>query len=374
VDSLDGRRPRLRIAQVAPPHVRVPPTRYGGTERVVAELTTELVRRGHDVTLFATATSFTAARLCSVAPRPLWEMGAYARFPYELAQVEEVARNAASFDIIHWHLDFLHWLVADRIATPSLTTLHGRLDTDSVRLMFANHPEQPVISISDAQMRPVSDLALNWVGTIHHGLDLAGRFRLGAGDGGYLAFVGRSAAEKGLATAIRVAIRAEVPIKVAARIGPSGDSYHDNEVAPLLDHPLVEWLGEITDVEKAPLLEGAMAMIMPIEWEEPFGLSFVESLAAGTPIITRAKGALPEIMRDGVHGFFADTEDEMVEAVGRIASIDRAACRRWALERFSTRRMVDDYEGAYLRVIAAGSTGRRVQPAAVVVDTILSAG
>ena len=374
MDSQDGRSPRLRIAQVAPPHVRVPPTRYGGTERVVAELTTELVRRGHDVTLFATATSFTAARLFPVAPRPLWEMGAYARFPYELVQVEEVARNAASFDIIHWHLDFLHWLVADRIATPSLTTLHGRLDVDSVRLMFANHPDQPVVSISDAQMRPVSDLALNWVATIHHGQDLAGRFRLGAGGGGYLAFVGRSAPEKGLATAIRVAIRAGVPIKIAARIGPSGDAYHASEVEPLLGHPLVEWLGEIADAEKARLLEAAMAMIMPIEWEEPFGLSFVESLAAGTPIITKPKGALPEIMRHGVHGFFTDTEDEMVEAVGRIASIDRAACRMWALERFSTRRMVDDYERAYLRVIAAGSTRRRVQPPAVVVDRILSAG
>lgn len=351
MQGTNANHPRLRIAQVAPPHVRVPPARYGGTERIVAELTSELVRRGHDVTLFAAATSFTAARLCSVAPRPLWELSAYESFPYEIAQVETVARNAANFDIIHWHLDFLHWLVVDRIATPSVTTMHGRLDTDSIRLMFAAHPEHPVISISDAQMRPVADLAMNWVATIHHGLDLAGAYRLGAGDGGYLAFVGRSSAQKGLATAIRIAIRSDTPIKIGARIGSGPPTYHEREVEPLLGHPLVEWLGEVNDAEKAALLEGAKALVMPIDWEEPFGLSFIESLAAGTPIITRAKGALPELMRHGLHGFFAATEDDMVRAVARIDELDRAECRRWALDRFSTQRMADDYEDAYRRVL-----------------------
>jgi glycosyltransferase involved in cell wall biosynthesis len=336
---------------VAPPFVRVPPARYGGTERIVAELTAELVQRGHDVTLFAAATSFTAARLYSVAPRPLWELGKYESFPYELAQVETVARNAASFDIIHWHLDFLHWLLVDQIATPCVTTMHGRLDTDSIRLMFAAHPDHPVISISDAQMRPVSDLAMNWVATIHHGLDLAGAFRVGRGDGGYIAFVGRSSPEKGLATAIRVAIRAGIPIKIGARITPDAKAYHETEVEPLLGHPLVDWLGEVTDAEKAALLEGARALIMPIEWEEPFGLSFIESLAAGTPIITRARGALPEIMRHGVHGYFVETEDDMVRAVAGIDAIDRAECRRWAVDRFSTQRMTDAYEDAYRRVL-----------------------
>lgn len=346
---------------MAPPHVRVPPDRYGGTERIVAELTAELVRRGHDVTLFAAATSFTAARLCSVAPRPLWELEAYESFPYEIAQVEAVARSAASFDIIHWHVDFLHWLVVDRIRTPSVTTMHGRLDTDSVRLMFAAHPDHPVISISDAQMRPVSDLALNWIATVHHGLDLAGAYRLGSGDGGYLAFVGRSSADKGLATAIRIAIRTGIPIKIGARIGPQGRAYHKKEVEPLLGHPLVEWLGEVTDAEKAPLLEGARALIMPIDWEEPFGLSFVESLAAGTPIITRPRGALPELMRDNVHGFFTETEDDMVRAIARIDTIDRAECRRWALDHFSTQRMTDAYEKAYWRVLDGFAVGARPQ-------------
>ncbi|HET9781788.1 MAG TPA: glycosyltransferase family 4 protein, partial [Candidatus Dormibacteraeota bacterium] len=291
------------------------------------------------------------ARLFSVAPRPLWELGRYESLPYEIAQVETVARNAADFDIIHWHVDFLHWLVVDRIATPSVTTMHGRLDVDSVRLMFAAHPDQPVISISDAQMRPVADLAMNWVGTIHNGLDLAGSFRLGTGDGRYLAFVGRSSADKGLATAIRIAIRTGIPIKIGAKVGPPSQAYHEKEVEPLLGHPLVDWLGEVTDVQKAELLEGARALLMPINWEEPFGLSFVESLAAGTPIITRARGALPEIMRHGVHGYFAETEDEMVRAIANLDAIDRAECRRWALDRFSTQRMVDDYESAYARVL-----------------------
>jgi glycosyltransferase involved in cell wall biosynthesis len=353
----DGKNRRLRIAMVAPLHVRVPPARYGGTERVVSELTNELVRRGHDVTLFASGSSTTPARLRSLAPRPLWELEPFQHRPYEVAQVEEVARSASSFDVIHWHLDFIHVLVLGRIRTPSVTTLHGRLDAPPIRMMFATHPNLPVISISDSQRRPLADLAPNWIATVHHGLDIQGSYRLGAGDGGYLAFVGRSSAEKGLATAIHVAIRCGIPIKIGARVGASGVRYHRSQVMPLLRHPLVDWLGEITDEEKARLLERAIALLMPIDWEEPFGLSFIESLAAGTPIITRPKGALPELMRDGAHGFFAETEDAMVAAVSRIRTIDRAKCRRWALERFSTDRMTDDYEAAYRRVMSAAVAG-----------------
>jgi glycosyltransferase involved in cell wall biosynthesis len=360
--NLDGKNRRLRIAMVAPLHVRVPPARYGGTERVVSELTNELVGRGHDVTLFASGTSATTARLRSLAPRPLWELESFQHRPYEVAQVEEVARSADSFDVIHWHLDFVHLLVLARIRTPSVTTLHGRLDSPAIRMLFATHPNLPVISISDAQRRPLADLAPNWVATVHHGLDVQGSYRLGAGDGGYLAFVGRSSADKGLATAIRVAIRCGMPIRIGARVGASGVHYHNSHVIPLLRHPLVEWLGEVTDEEKAKLLERATALLMPIDWEEPFGLSFIESLAAGTPIITRPKGALPELMRDGVHGFFADTEDAMVAACSRISTVDRAECRRWALERFSSARMADDYEAAYRRLIRAAVDDARSLP------------
>jgi glycosyltransferase involved in cell wall biosynthesis len=350
--AADGRSARLRIAQVAPLYVRVPPARYGGTERVVHELTTELVRRGHDVTLFAAGGSQTPARLCAVAPQPLWEINPSERLPYEIEQIVEVASQSETFDVIHWHLDFLHWLMSTRLRAPWVTTLHGRLNAPSVRLLFASHPDEPVVSISDAQRLPLHDLAVNWVATVHNGLDMASRYALGPGDGGYLAFVGRSSSDKGLATAIRVAVRSGWPIKIGARVGPQGAAYHESQVVPLLQHPLVEWYGEVTDKEKASLLEGAAALLMPIEWDEPFGLSFIEALAAGTPIITRPKGALPELMRHGVHGFFADTEDEMVAACGRLHEIDRTACRRWALERFSTARMVDDYEAVYRRLIS----------------------
>lgn len=344
-------RHRLRIAQVAPLYVRVPPVRYGGTERVIFELTTELVRRGHDVTLFAASTSFAAARLFPAAPRPLWEIEAHERTPYEVAEVEAVVRNADSFDIVHWHIDYMHWLVSPDMATPSVTTLHGVIDGPGARTILTSHPAEPLVSISDAQRRPMAGVPLNWVATVHHGLDLESTYRLGSGDGGYLAFIGRSSAEKGLATAIRVAIRAGIPIKIGAKIGPTGAAYHAAEVVPLLNHPLVEWLGEITDEEKAAVLEHAMALLVPIDWDEPFGLCFIESLAAGTPIITKPKGSLPELMRPGVHGFFANTEDDLVDACRQIDSIDRAACRRWALQRFSATRMAQDYEAVYRRLI-----------------------
>ena len=352
----DGR--SLRIAQVAPLFIRVPPARYGGTERVVSALTEELVRRGHEVTLFAAGTSSTSARLRPASPRPLWELDAHERLAYEIAEVEDVARCSHQFDLIHWHLEFLHWLMAGEIQTPSITTLHGRLDGDAIRKLFAHHSNEPVISISDAQRRPLSDLTLNWVATVHHGLNLSSTYRLGAGDGGYLVFVGRSTPEKGLATAIRVAIRCGLRLKIAARIEPADLDYHRSQVVPLLEHPLVDWLGEATDCEKVALLEGAIALLMPIEWEEPFGLSFIEALSTGTPVITRPLGSVPEMMRHGEHGFFADTEDELAAACLRIDSIDRASCRKWAIERFSAERMTDDYEAAYVWLLGVPGVPR----------------
>jgi len=358
----------LRIAQVAPLFVRVPPLRYGGTERVIFELTEELVRRGHEVTLFADATSQTSGRLRAVAPRPLWELEPHDRLPYQVAQVEEVLSSAEDFDLIHWHIDYMHWFAAGRIATPSVTTLHGRLDGQSVRRLFACYSAQPMVSISDAQRRPLAGIPVNWVATIRHGLDLAQTYSLGEGEGGYLAFVGRSSPEKGIATAIRVAVRAGLPIKIAARVGEPHQHYHEAEVAPLLRHPLVEWLGEVTESQKAQLLAGAMALLMPIEWDEPFGLSFIEALAAGTPVITRAKGALPELLRQGEHGLFAESEDELVEACSRVHGIDRRACRRWAIAHFSVARMVDEYEAAYQRLLELSAEPG--EPEAVVIESV----
>jgi glycosyltransferase involved in cell wall biosynthesis len=355
---------RLRIAVVAPLHVRVPPVRYGGTERVVYELTEELVRRGHDVTLFAAGTSRTSARLRCGSPRPLWELDPHDRVAYEVGQVEDVISNWSRFDVVHWHLEFLHWLVAAAVPVPSVTTLHGTIAGESIRRLIARHRTEALVSISDAQRVPATDLGANWVATVHNGLDLARMYPLGRGDGGYLAFVGRSSPEKGIVTAIRVAIRAGMRIRIAARVGAGDVDYHESEVVPLLDHPLVRWLGELGDAEKVRLLTGAAALLEPIEWDEPFGLAFVEALAAGTPVITRAMGALPELMRHGRHGFFAETEDELLDACRRIDTIDRAECRRWATGRFGVDRMTDDYEAVYRQIVEAATTTTAVMVAA----------
>ena len=343
---------KLRIAQVAPLFIRVPPARYGGTERVISVLTEELVRRGHDVTLFAAGTSTTSARLRCGSPLPLWDIASHHRLAYQVAQVEDVMDSAKRFDVIHWHTDYMHLLVDGAARQRFLTTLHGRLDGDCIRQLLGRHSGEALVSISDAQRRPVSDLDLNWVATVHHGLDLAHTYRLGPGDGGYLAFVGRSTPDKDLATAIRVAIRSGLPIKIAARIDPNNLPYHESEVEPLLSHPLVDWLGETTEGETADLLEHALAFLVPLGWEEPFGLSFIEALAAGTPVVARPMGALPELMRNGRHGFFGETESELAAACQRVASINRVACRRWALERFSAERMAEDYERAYDAVLS----------------------
>jgi glycosyltransferase involved in cell wall biosynthesis len=341
----------LRIAQVAPLFVRVPPVRYGGTERVISALTEELVRRGHEVTLFAAGTSKTEAWLLPSSAKPLWDVDSDRAIAYQISQADQVLKRCDSFDVVHWHSGFLHWLIPSRLRAPSLTTLHCRLDGEPIGRLFMDHPREPVVSISNAQRRPVASLGARWIATVHNGLDLEATYQLGTGDGGYLAFVGRSSPEKGLATAIRVAIRCRIPIKIAARVEQADSAYYRREVVPLLDHPLVDWLGEATEPEKATLLAGARALLMPVDWDEPFGLAFVEALAAGTPVVTRPLGALPEIMRDGEHALFALSEDELVEACNRIGQIDRAECRRWALTRFTTKRMTDDYEVAYERIL-----------------------
>jgi glycosyltransferase involved in cell wall biosynthesis len=352
----NGDRAKLRIAQIAPLVVRVPPKAYGGTERVVHALTEELVRRGHAVTLFAAGSSITAAELCAVTPLPLWEMQVKDPLAYQVLQVEEVVRQSGRFDVIHSHVDHLPWLAGERIHAPLVTTLHGRLDLAETRALFELFRSQALVSISDSQRRPLAGLGLKWLATVHHGLPLQETYHLGKGKGGYVAFVGRIAPEKGADTAIRVAIRAGLPIRIAARVGTQDREYHRTRVAPLLKHPLVQWLGEIDEREKAELLAGASALLMPIEWDEPFGLSFVEALASGTPVIAKRRGSLPELIRDGQHGFFAESEDELVDACLRVTQIDRAACRRWALEHFSTGRMADGYEAVYRRLMRTDAT------------------
>ena len=348
----------VRIAQVAPLSVRMPPRKYGGSERVVHALTEELVRRGHDVVVFGSGTSETSGRLIQICPRPLWELPISDPLAYRVLQVEELVRWSDEFDVIHGHVDYLPWLAAGRLRAPMVTTMHGSLDLPEYRPLFATHPEQALVSISDCQRRPLADLDLNWVGTVHQGLELAGTYQLGAGDGAYLVFLGRISPEKGPQQAIRVALRAGMPIKLAARVDPVDEAFFEREVQPFLEHPLVHWLGEVDDAEKVELLRDAAALLMPIQRDEPFGIAFIEAMAAGTPVITHPRGSVPELLRHGVHGFIVPTEDEMVDACRRVGEIDRGTCRRHALARFSVERMTDDYERIYGRVVARRTWSR----------------
>jgi glycosyltransferase involved in cell wall biosynthesis len=273
---------------------------------------------------------------------------------YRVLQVEELVRRSSEFDLIHSHVEYLPWLAGERLRAPLLTTLHGRLDLPELRSLLATYRNQPLVSISGAQRRPVDDLRLNWVATVHHGLDLATTFQLGTGDGGHLVFLGRISAEKDPATAIRVAIGASLPLHIAARVDPVDQPFFESQVRPLLDHPLVHWCGELDDAAKGELVGRATAMLVPIDWDEPFGLGFIEALACGTPVVSRPRGALPELLRHGEHGFLVWTEAELVEACRRAPGLDRAACRTWALERFSAERMVADYERVYQAVLEGG--------------------
>jgi glycosyltransferase involved in cell wall biosynthesis len=352
----------VRIAQVAPLFVRVPPVRYGGTERVIFALTEELVRRGHSVTLFAAGTSRTSARLVPCSPMPLWELelDPSESRDYQQAQVERVISRSREFDMVHSHTDDFLWLAGDSIQTPRLATLHGRLDAPETRTLLKAHPDQALVSISDSQRQPTVGLSLNWAATVHHGLDLVSTFRLGGGTGGYLVFLGRISPEKDPLTAIRVAIRSGFRLKIAARIDPADEVFFQQQVRPCLDHPLIEWLGEQDDDGKAALLAEAAGLLLPIDWNEPFGLVFIEALASGTPIISRPRGSLPEILRHGEHGFLVETDDEMVEACGSLRTIDRRACRNWALQQFCVERMTSDYERVYRQIIdSAEEAGER---------------
>jgi glycosyltransferase involved in cell wall biosynthesis len=345
-------RERLRIAQVSPLYERVPPALYGGTERVVAHLTDELVRRGHKVTLFATADSRTAAELIGVVPRALRLDGP---MPDPLAphviELAEVFERAAEFDVIHCHVDYLAFPFGRLVATPTLHTLHGRLDLAALLPVFRRFSDVPVVTISDAQRLPLRGVPVNWASTVHHGLPLD-LYAFSPRGGRYLAFLGRLSPEKRPDLAIAVAQRTGLPLKIAAKVDPADRAYFEREIAPLLDDPLVDFMGEIDDEAKNAFLGDALALLLPVDWPEPFGLAMIEAMACGTPVIARPCGSVPEIVVPGLSGFIVDSVDEMVEAVKRADSIDRAACRRQFEERFSVARMADGYEALYRRLTA----------------------
>jgi glycosyltransferase involved in cell wall biosynthesis len=344
----------LRIAQVAPPFESVPPTRYGGTERVVSTLTEELVRRGHEVTLYASGDSETAARLVPVIDRALWGNPAYEDFAaFWAVTLGKLAGEADRFDIVHSHLDFVAFTLARCLPCPMVSTLHGRLDLPDLAPVYAEFRDMPLVSISDAQRRPLAHA--NWIATVYHGIDLD-EFTFNPRPEGYLAFLGRITHDKGLDTAIRVARAAGMPLKIAARkpLAITGDrnvdadhEYYNEVIKPLLRNSGVEFIGEVGGREKDAFLNKAAALLFPIRWPEPFGLVMVEALACGTPVVALRDGSVPEVIDHGRTGFIGEDENDLVAAIRDLDSIERRECRAEAECRFSAERMAKAYEQVY---------------------------
>src|SRR3984885_7018935 len=332
----------MHIAQVAPLTEAVPPKLYGGTERVVSWLTEELVALGHEVTLFASGDSVTSARLEAMWPRSL-RLDGSVRDPNALHMVlvELVYRRASEFDLIHFHLDYYPFSLFSRQSTPFVTTMHGRLDLPEHQPVFDEFSSVPVVSISNAQRRALPQA--NWVRTVHHGLpeDL---LRPKPIKPSYFAFLGRIAPEKGLDRAIQIAEHCGVPLKVAAKVDKADREYYEGQIRPLMNTPLVEYIGEINDADKSEFLSGAIALLVPIDWPEPFGLVMIEAMACGTPVIAYSAGSVPEIVEDGVTGFIVKNEVEAADAIReRLGSLSRTKIRARFEERFTARRMATDY-------------------------------
>ena len=347
----------MKIAQVAPLWESVPPVLYGGTERVVSFITEELVRQCHEVTLFASGDSTTKARLIPMCPEALRMSKVITNVdaPF-VAMLERVFNAGQEFDIIHSHLEFLPFPLARRSSTPVLTTLHARLDLPELVPVFKTFSDMPVVSISQAQRQPLP--FLNWQATVHHGLpnDL---YSFHPKPGKYLVFLGRVAPEKGLDQAIEIAKRVDMPLRIGAKIDPTNFEYYRAVIEPLLDHPLIEYVGEITDLEKDDFLGDAYAQVCPYDWPEPFGLVFTESLACGTPVIAYRRGSLPEIIDHGVTGFLCETLEEMVQSVRHVSVLDRDRCRQAFDTRFTTQRMVQDYLRVYEQMVDTTTSAKR---------------
>ena len=343
----------MRIAQVAPLFESVPPKYYGGTERVVSYLTEELVRQGHDVTLFASGDSVTKARLVTGCQRSLrLDKHCIDKMAHQTVMLERVFQRATEFDIVHFHVDYLHFPLSRRQPITHVTTLHGRLDIPDLVPLYQEFRDMPVISISNAQREPLP--WANWQATVYHGLptDLY-RFRPEAGS--YLAFVGRISPEKRVDRAIEIAKRVQIPLKIAAKVDPVDKRYFKREIKPLLCESLVEFIGEIGEGEKDEFLGNAYALLLPIDWPEPFGLVMVEALACGTPVIAYRDGAVPEVIEEGHTGFIVEGLEDAVEAVRRVPELSRRRCREVFEKRFTATRMAHDYVRVFERLIGGES-------------------
>jgi glycosyltransferase involved in cell wall biosynthesis len=338
----------MKIAQIAPLAERVPPKFYGGTERIVSYLTEELVRQGHEVTLFASGDSKTAARLVRCSDMALRLNPAVKdHVPYHVIMVDEVRKRADDFDVLHFHTDLLHFPAVRDFVDRTVTTLHGRLDLPDLKPFYAAFSEFPLVSVSQDQRRPLPR-QINWVGNVHHGLprDLLPLTREPTGN--YLAFLGRISPEKRPDRAIEIAARAGMPLKIAAKIDRVDQAYWDDAIAPLVKaHRNVEFIGEINEQQKAGFLGQARALLFPIDWPEPFGLVMIEAMACGTPVVAFRSGSVPEVIEEGITGFIVTSVAQAVEAVERASALDRSAIRARFEQRFTVERMAEDYLAIY---------------------------
>jgi glycosyltransferase involved in cell wall biosynthesis len=347
----------VRIAQIAPLFESVPPRLYGGTERVVSYLTEELVRAGHDVTLFASGDSRTSARLVPCCDEALRLAETPYPVPHGVRQLELVRRQAAQFDVLHFHVDLLHMPLLRTIGVPSVTTLHGRLDMPDLAPFYTTFDDVPLVSISRSQRRPMPPV--HWVGTVHHGLppDLLTPQRGRSRD--YLAFIGRISPEKRPDRAIEIARRAGMPLRMAAKVDPADRAYWRDVIEPMIrDDPQIEFLGEVGDAAKAEFLGGAAALLFPIDWPEPFGMVMIEAFACGTPVIAMPCGSVAEVVDHGMTGFIVDSVDAAVAAVPAARRLDPEMIRATFLRRFSAERMATDYVAIY-ETLRAGAVGGR---------------
>jgi glycosyltransferase involved in cell wall biosynthesis len=340
----------MRIAQIAPLIESVPPKLYGGTERIVSYLTEELVAQGHDVTLFASADSVTSAHLvpcCAQALRLNPEV--HDTIPYYMVMLDKLRRMANQFDILHFHIDQFHFPIFHHRHTSLLTTLHGRQDLPDLKVLYEAFPKMPLVSISQAQRRPIQNI--NFVGTVLHGIPSDAFTPTLFPRGGYLAFLGRISPEKRLDRAIAIARVAGLPLKIAAKVDRADEVYFKREIAPLLNQPGVEFIGEIDEQRKGRFLGEARALLFPIDWPEPFGLVMIEAMACGTPVLAFRQGSVPELVEDGITGHIVGSFDEALCKIGSVLSLDRGRVRRRFEQRFTARRMAEDYTKIYEKLV-----------------------
>jgi glycosyltransferase involved in cell wall biosynthesis len=350
----------MKIAQVAPLYESVPPKFYGGTERVVYYLIEELVKLGHDVSLFASGDSRTSAKLIADIPEALRlkKEGCEDMLAPHIVQLQNVIERANEFDIIHFHNDYLHFPLTNNLKVPHLTTLHGKLTIAELQLIYNKFSTQPVVSISNDQRKPLPQA--NFVSTVYHGLPEK-LFSAGNGEGNYFAFLGRVSPEKGCDRAIEIAISTNTQIKIAAKIDKADEAYFEEEIKPLLNNPLVTYIGEINEKQKGEFLGKAKALLFPINWNEPFGMVLIEAMACGTPVVAWKLGSVPEIIEDGKSGFIVNNMEEAISAVGRISSLDRSMVRKVFENKFTAKRMATDYLKVYSDLISR-RTSNQQQP------------